>query len=59
MLDYNKVTVAISRPKKLSDILSKTFLGTPKHLDIQKIRQKLNNANDQSQPALYFPRKTK
>jgi hypothetical protein len=43
ILDYNKVTVAISRPKNLRDVLSKTSLETPENLDIQTLIRRANS----------------
>jgi hypothetical protein len=43
ILNYNKVTVAISRPKNLRDILSKTSLETPEHLDIPTLIRRANS----------------
>jgi hypothetical protein len=37
ILNYNKIIVAISRPKNLRDVLSKTSLETPENLDIQML----------------------
>jgi hypothetical protein len=40
-LNYDKVMIAISRPKNLRDILSKTTLELPNNLDINVITQEL------------------
>jgi hypothetical protein len=45
LLDYSKVTVAISRPKNLRDLISKTPLEIPAHLNIQDIIQKSKKAS--------------
>jgi hypothetical protein len=47
LLDYDKITVAISRPKNLRDLISKTLLDLPAHLDIQDMIQKFNNTTEQ------------
>jgi hypothetical protein len=47
LLDYDKVTVAILRPKKLRDLISKTPLELPAHLDIQDMIQKSNKSTEQ------------
>jgi hypothetical protein len=47
LLDYNKVTVAISRPKNLRDLISKTPLELPAHLDIRDMIQKYNETTEQ------------
>jgi len=47
LLDYNKVTVATSRPKNLRDLISKTPLELPAHLDIRDMIQKYNETTEQ------------
>jgi hypothetical protein len=47
LLDYDKVTAAISRPKNLIDLISKTPLELPAHLDIQDMIQKSNKTTEQ------------
>jgi hypothetical protein len=42
-LNYDKVMIAISRPKNLRDILSKTTLELPNNRDIDDITQELKN----------------
>jgi hypothetical protein len=43
LLDYDKMTVAISRPHNLQDKLTKTQLQTSSSLDIQKLIQDQNS----------------
>jgi hypothetical protein len=45
-LNYDKVTIAISRPKNLRDILSKTTLELPNNLDIDEIAQELKSSKE-------------
>jgi hypothetical protein len=41
VVNYNKITIAISRPKNLQDILSRSPLDPPKHLNIQNTINRL------------------
>jgi hypothetical protein len=41
ILDFDRMTVAISRPRNLRDILTKAFLTLPPHLDVQEIINEL------------------
>jgi hypothetical protein len=43
-LDYNKMTVAISRPKNLRDILSKSHLTTPPNITVQGLIDDLHHS---------------
>jgi len=43
-LEYDKMTVAIARPRNLQDLLSRTPLITPPDINVQDTITKLQNA---------------
>jgi hypothetical protein len=48
-LDYDKMTVAIARPKNLRDVLTKTALPSSSSKDVTRLLTvRLNDANDSS-----------